>query len=172
MPHPGAFRGGPLPGHLPEPPVAPGPPLGADARGGRGGSGSGGGGGAKREREKEREKDKEKDKDNEAKEREAKELKDKEENKEKAEREKGEKERAELTSDLTKMTAKMTFQEVRSNFDASCSDLKSCIKKLDKLLRKVRRKRHEDIALHPPCAEFSRRIFDGLKHVLVLCGTG
>lgn len=34
------------------------------------------------------------------------------------------------------------------------------------------RKKHDDVAMHPQCAEFSRRIHDALKHVLVLCSTG
>ncbi|GBF90535.1 hypothetical protein Rsub_03531 [Raphidocelis subcapitata] len=93
-----------------------------------------------------------------------------------AEAERGDKEKDREKDDpapeLARLTARLSFPEVRSNFDGACADIRSGVKKLDKLLRRVRRNKKDDVAQYPQAADFSRRLHDGLKHVLVLCGTG
>eukprot|EP00775_Hariotina_reticulata_P011392 gene11392-11540_t len=83
-----------------------------------------------------------------------------------------EREKAELAQELSRLTGDISFQEVRSNFVVACQDLREAIKKLDKLLRRVKKKREDDVELYPSCYEFAASIFNALKHVTVICSTG
>jgi hypothetical protein len=40
------------------------------------------------------------------------------------------------------------------------------------LMCSLQRKRHDPIEHYPPCYDFSLKIFQGIKHVVVLTGTG
>eukprot|EP00879_Flechtneria_rotunda_P021494 GHRR01022652.1.p1 GENE.GHRR01022652.1~~GHRR01022652.1.p1 ORF type:complete len:295 (+),score=91.87 GHRR01022652.1:540-1424(+) len=82
-----------------------------------------------------------------------------------------EREKAELAQELDRLTYDISFQELKMNFVVMCQDLRTAIKKLDKLLRRVKRKREDDVELYPACNTYSQRIYGALKHVIVICGT-
>eukprot|EP00798_Chlamydomonas_sp_ICE-L_P030050 gene30050-35021_t len=82
-----------------------------------------------------------------------------------------EREKEELSSSLKELTRYVSVQDAMRSLDTVCTDLKSAIKKLEKLAKKTKKSKQDDIELFPDCFQFSRRILEGLKSVHVVCGT-
>lgn len=91
---------------------------------------------------------------------------------ERTDRVREQRERQTLQNELERLTSNITFHSVRSSWEYTCSDLRSAIKKLERLAKIVKRRRSDDIDQYPLCHNYATRVHSGIKHVVVLCGTG
>ncbi|GLI65748.1 hypothetical protein VaNZ11_009348 [Volvox africanus] len=71
----------------------------------------------------------------------------------------------ELIGLLRDLTRGCSFQEVMRSLESVCRDLKQAIKKLDKLFRRIKRRKGDSIEDYPDCFQFSRRILEGLTSI-------
>ncbi|GIL61218.1 hypothetical protein Vafri_15619 [Volvox africanus] len=71
----------------------------------------------------------------------------------------------ELIGLLRELTRGCSFQEVMRSLESVCRDLKQAIKKLDKLFRRIKRRKGDSIEDYPDCFQFSRRILEGLTSI-------
>ncbi|KXZ47958.1 hypothetical protein GPECTOR_31g320 [Gonium pectorale] len=78
---------------------------------------------------------------------------------------KEDREAEELMALLRDLTRGSTFQDVMRSLETVSRDLKQAIKKLDKLFRRVKKRKGDSIEDYPDCFQFSRRILEGLHTV-------
>ncbi|KAG2429218.1 hypothetical protein HXX76_010988 [Chlamydomonas incerta] len=71
----------------------------------------------------------------------------------------------ELQTLLRDLTRNSSFQDVMRSLETVCRDLKQAIKKLDKLFRRVKKRKGDSIEDYPDCFQYSRRILEGLHTV-------
>ncbi|PNW81511.1 hypothetical protein CHLRE_06g249650v5 [Chlamydomonas reinhardtii] len=71
----------------------------------------------------------------------------------------------ELQTLLRDLTRNSSFQDVMRSLETVGRDLKQAIKKLDKLFRRVKKRKGDSIEDYPDCFQYSRRILEGLHTV-------